>query len=65
MAPKKKGGKKQADDWEDDLGEVPDPIAQATEDARAQKDAVEGTADANGEVDGMGGGLMAALRKNK
>ncbi|KIW95832.1 translation initiation factor aIF-2 [Cladophialophora bantiana CBS 173.52] len=60
MAPKKKGGKKQADDWENELGETADPIAQATEDAKkaeTENDAAEGM---NG-----GGGLMAALRKNK
>lgn len=61
MAPKKKGGKKQADDWEADLGETIDPIAQATEAAKkaeAEEDAAE---------EGMngGGGLLAALRKNK
>ena len=58
MAPKKKGGKKAADDWEDELGEVPDPIAQATQDAK------DAEAAADGEESG-GGGLMAALRKNK
>ena len=36
MAPKKKGGKKQqADDWENDLGEMPDPIAAGAEQAKA------------------------------
>ena len=62
MAPKKKGGKKQADDWENDLGETIDPIAQATADAKladAAKDAEDG------EMNGGGGGLLAALRKNK
>ena len=61
MAPKRKGGKKQADDWENDLGETVDPIAQATEAAKAaeeEDDAAEG-------MNGGGGGLMAALRKNK
>lgn len=64
MAPKKKGGKKQADDWEADLGETIDPIAQATADAKK----VEANADgaANGADDGEeAGGLMAALQKNK
>ncbi|EXJ89435.1 translation initiation factor 5B [Capronia epimyces CBS 606.96] len=55
MAPKKKGGKKQADDWEADLGETVEPAAQAPADAG--QDAAEE------EVNG--GGLLAALRKNK
>ena len=61
MAPKKKGGKKQADDWENDLGEIVDPVAQATEDAKmadAENDGAE-------EMNGGGGGLLAALRKSK
>lgn len=61
MAPKKKSGKKKADDnWEDEPGESIDPIAQATQQAKeedAAKDAEE-----DGE---MGGGLLAALRKNR
>ncbi len=62
MAPKKKGSKKQADDWEADLGETIDPIAQAAADA--QKEEADQNGDADGEVNG-GGGLLAALRKNK
>lgn len=62
MAPKKKGGRKQADDWEADLGETVDPIAQATQDAKqAERDAEAG----DGEMNGASGGLLAALRKNK
>jgi translation initiation factor 5B len=61
MAPKKKGGKKQAEDWEADLGETIDPVAQATEEAR-NGDA--NTADGDAE-DTPAGGLLAALRKNK
>ncbi|KAK5044495.1 hypothetical protein LTR84_010706 [Exophiala bonariae] len=62
MPPKKKGGKKQADDWENDLGETVDPIAQATEDAKQ----AENDKDAeDGEMNGSSGGLLAALRKNK
>jgi translation initiation factor 5B len=60
MAPKKKGGKKAQDDWENELGEVTDPIAEATENAKAE----EAAADAAGDDD-MGGGLLAALRKNR
>ena len=62
MAPKKKGNKKGNDDWEAEvLGEDPDPIAAATQDAKdadAAKDAEEDGA-------GGGGGLLAALKKNK
>ena len=66
MAPKKKGGKKQADDWEDELGETPDPIAQATLDAKTAETNTNGTLDNDGDADGVGsGGLLAALRKNK
>ena len=66
MAPKKKSGKKQADDWESELGETPDPIAAATAAAKAAEDQQD--ADVNGAVDGEdaeGGGLLAALKKNK
>lgn len=58
MAPKKKGGKKQADDWEAELGESPDAPPDATnitsEDVNGDAEAVNG-----------GGGLLAALKKNK
>jgi len=64
MAPKKKGGRKQAaDDWEVELGETVDPIAQATEDATKAETEQDATVD--GDADGIGGGLLAALRKNK
>lgn len=59
MAPKKKGNKRQDDDWENELGE--DPIAAATEDAKAGEDAPGGEAEDEAPV----GGLMAALKKNK
>ena len=61
MPPKKKGNKKQQDDWESELGETVDPIAQATQeakDAEAAEDAEE-----NGEEEGASGGLMAMLKK--
>lgn len=59
MAPKKKGNKRQEEDWEAELGEtVPAPGGEAEAPA-----AEEGAAD---EDAGMGGGgLLAALRKNK
>src|SRR5256885_258747 len=66
MAPKKKGGKKQAEDWENDLGETPDPIAAATQDTRVAEAKHDGGQD--GEVNDDehgGGGLLAALKKNK
>ena len=62
MAPKKKGNKKGNDDWEAELGEAPDPIAAATQEAKdnnAENDIADDRAD-----DG-GGGLLAALKKNK
>ena len=36
MAPKTKKGKKAQDDWEEELGEIADPIAQAEATAKAQ-----------------------------
>lgn len=62
MAPKKKGNKKHDDDWENELGETPDPIAQATEDAKATEAHADGAVEND---DAGGGGLMAALKKNK
>jgi translation initiation factor 5B len=59
MAPKKKGNKKAQDDWEADLGETVDPIAQAEERAKEE----EAAKDADEEP--MGGGLLAALKKNR
>ena len=50
MAPKKKG--KQNDDWEADLGEIPElAVAAPPEEENA--------------TNGMGGGLLATLKKNK
>lgn len=62
MAPKGKKGKKGGDDWDEGLGEVADPIAQAEADAKAA-DAAQDAEDDEGA--GGGGGLMAALKKNK
>ncbi|KAF2136324.1 uncharacterized protein K452DRAFT_322514 [Aplosporella prunicola CBS 121167] len=63
MPPKKKGSKKnQQDDWEAELGETIDPIAAATE--AAKQDEADADKAEDEEVSG-GGGLMAALRKNK
>lgn len=57
MAPKKKGNKKQEEDWEADLGEdVPAVEAPAEQPAGDDNEA---------ENEAGAGGLMAALRKNK
>lgn len=62
MAPKKKGNKKGNDDWEADLGETPDPIAAAAQEAKEVEAAQDAEPD---EAPGGGGGLLAALKKNK
>ena len=62
MAPKKKGNKKGNDDWEADLGESPDPIAAAAQEAKEVEAARDTGPD---EASGGGGGLLAALKKNK
>ncbi|KAL4997332.1 hypothetical protein BDV10DRAFT_186325 [Aspergillus recurvatus] len=59
MAPKKKGNRKQEEDWEAELGES---IPPAGGDSPAQEEAPGADGD-DGEVGG--GGLLAALRKNK
>ncbi|KAB8073373.1 hypothetical protein BDV29DRAFT_175604 [Aspergillus leporis] len=57
MAPKKKGNKKQEEDWEAELGEsAPAPTGEST----PQEDAAPAEEEGSG-----GGGLLAALRKNK
>lgn len=62
MGPKKKGGKKAAnDDWDEGLGEAVDPIAAATQQAKDE----EATQDAAGDDEEMGGGLLATLKKNR
>ncbi len=61
MAPKKKGGKKANDDWEADLGEAADPIATAASENHEVPTSKEIE---DGEPSG-GGGLLAALKKNK
>ncbi|KAL4881252.1 hypothetical protein BJY04DRAFT_207648 [Aspergillus karnatakaensis] len=61
MAPKKKGNKKQQDDWEAELGESI-PAAGGESPAQEEPPAAEGE---EGEATGGAGGLLAALRKNK
>ncbi|KAI9890424.1 MAG: hypothetical protein M1814_004210 [Vezdaea aestivalis] len=58
MAPKKKGVKKEDDDWEADLGETIDPVASAAEQAE------NGDAPAENGAPQIGG-LMAAIKKTK
>lgn len=58
MAPKKKV--KKQDDWEAELGERPDPIAAAPQEAKEGEASVEPDAAEEG-----GGGLLAALKQNK
>ncbi|KAG9720892.1 hypothetical protein KCU73_g14406, partial [Aureobasidium melanogenum] len=61
MAPKKKGNKKaQQDDWEAELGETVDPIAQAEQEAKAEEAAKDAEEDA-----APAGGLMAALKRRQ
>lgn len=61
MAPKKKGNKKGNDDWEAELGETLDPIAFATQETKETEAAQE----IDGDASTGGGGLLAALKKNK
>ena len=62
MPPKKKGNKKGNDDWEAELGETIDPIAAATQEGKETEVAEDFEED--GPASG-GGGLLAALKKNK
>ncbi|KAH0534029.1 hypothetical protein FGG08_007364 [Glutinoglossum americanum] len=60
MPPKKKGGNKKGnDDWEADLGEPANPVAAATVEVKTD----ETVNDAEDTIGG--GGLMAAIKKNK
>ena len=63
MAPKKKGAKKQADDWENELGET--PTAVNTQEQQAESGEAKNEAEVNPEEEFGGGGLLAALKKNK
>ncbi|KAI1297959.1 hypothetical protein F5Y03DRAFT_275863 [Xylaria venustula] len=60
MPPKKKGGKKQADDWEAELGES---IAPTNGDAAPAADAPADGADQGEDDDAPVGGLMAIRKK--
>ena len=62
MAPKKKGTKKGNDDWEAELGESVDPIAVTTQKAEETIASQDGPDD---RPEAIGGGLLAALKKNK
>ncbi|RMJ28900.1 Translation Initiation Factor [Aspergillus sp. HF37] len=60
MPPKKKGSKRQEEDWEADLGEAPPAAEPAPAEDQDGQPAEDGEEDGGG-----GGGLLAALRKNK
>lgn len=60
MPPKKKGGKKAQDDWENDLGESVDVTTEAPSKANEENGAANGEAEEE-EV----GGLLASIRKNR
>jgi translation initiation factor 5B len=64
MAPKKKGGKKQEDDWEKELGESV-PGADGENGAPIENQDAGANGANNDEDGGMGGGLLAALKKNR
>lgn len=65
MAPKKKGTKKGNDDWETDLGESADPAAITIKDDEVTRNTDE-VSDKQNDVDSLGGGgLLAALKKNR
>lgn len=64
MAPKKKGNKKaQQDDWEAELGETIDPIAQAEQEAKDADAAKDAADDDDGSA--APSGLMAALKRRQ
>ncbi|KAJ5808044.1 hypothetical protein N7474_009313 [Penicillium riverlandense] len=60
MAPKKKGNKRQEEDWEAEMGEAA-PVAETPTTEQPAEDA----APADEEEMGGGGGLLAAVRRNK
>ncbi|PGG99197.1 translation initiation factor aIF-2 [Blastomyces parvus] len=68
MAPKKKGSKKQQEDWEAELGETIPPTT-GTDDAATGEDGNDAANNANdnnnNDDDGMSGGLLATLKKNR
>lgn len=61
MAPKKKGNKRQEEDWEAEMGEAAPAAANGGEESPAAEESPAGAE----EETGGGGGLLAALRKNK
>lgn len=61
MAPKKKGNKRQEEDWEAEMGET----APAAESPTAEQPAEDGAPADEEETGGGGGGLLAAVRRNK
>lgn len=65
MAPKKKPNKKGNDDWEADLGETVDPVSTVSASAQAAGSEHDEEVGENNLGPGVGGGLLAALKKNK
>lgn len=63
MPPKKKGNKKANDDWESEVAETIDPAAAAAQ-ASNSEEAVK-DAEPDGSVDGVGGGLLASVQRNR
>lgn len=63
MAPKKKGNKRQEEDWEAELGEAAPAPAESDPATPAEGPTGDGGDDEGAEAGG--GGLLAALRKNK
>ncbi|PLN84471.1 hypothetical protein BDW42DRAFT_41001 [Aspergillus taichungensis] len=61
MAPKKKGNKRQEEDWEAEMGEA----APGAANGGGESPAAEENPAGDEEETGGGGGLLAALRKNK
>lgn len=62
MGPKKKGGRRQEEDWEAELGET---IPSANGEPAEQKPADDNNSNNNDDELEMGGGLLAALKKNR
>ncbi|EER41834.1 eukaryotic translation initiation factor 5B [Histoplasma capsulatum var. duboisii H88] len=66
MPPKKKGSKKQQEDWEAELGEtIPPPTSTDAAANEDDKDAANDANDKREEDEEMSGGLLAALKKNR
>ncbi|OJD23795.1 translation initiation factor aIF-2 [Blastomyces percursus] len=65
MGPKKKGGRKQQEDWETELGETIPPTDAAVAGENGNDAVNDANDNNNDDDDGMSGGLLAALKKNR